>query len=70
MTKKQEYNQFMDVKFQHHELIDINTIVDECNGTADSDGDDYGDYGSKRMSDGSRGSTSSSNVWRQEYWQK
>jgi len=31
MTKKYEYNQLMDVKFKHHELIDIDTVVDECN---------------------------------------
>ncbi len=31
MTKQYEYNQLMDVKFQHQELIDISSIVDECN---------------------------------------
>ncbi len=31
MTNKYEYNQIMDVRFKHQELIDIATIVDECN---------------------------------------
>ena len=31
MTNKYEYNQLMDVRFKHQELIDIATIVDECN---------------------------------------
>jgi mannose-6-phosphate isomerase-like protein (cupin superfamily) len=30
MKKKYEYNQFMDVKFQHQELIDISSIVNDC----------------------------------------
>ncbi len=30
MTKQYQYNQLMDVKFQHQELIDISSIVDEC----------------------------------------
>ena len=31
MKKQYDYNQQMDVKFQHQELIDISSIVDECN---------------------------------------
>lgn len=27
---KQEYKQFMDVKYKHHEVIDVPTIVSEC----------------------------------------
>ena len=30
MKKKYEYNQLMDVKFQHQELIDISNIVNAC----------------------------------------
>ncbi len=30
MKNKYEYNQIMDVKFQHQELIDISIIVDAC----------------------------------------
>ena len=30
MKKEYEYNQIMDVKFQHQELIDISSIVNEC----------------------------------------
>lgn len=30
MTKKYEYNQLMDVKFQHQELIDIASIEEQC----------------------------------------
>jgi mannose-6-phosphate isomerase-like protein (cupin superfamily) len=30
MKKQYEYNQLMDVKFQHQELIDISSIVNEC----------------------------------------
>jgi len=30
MKKQYEYNQLMDVKFEHQELIDISSIVDEC----------------------------------------
>lgn len=31
MEKQYEYNQLMDIKFQHQELIDIASIVDSCN---------------------------------------
>lgn len=30
MKKQYEYNQLMDVKFEHQELIDISNIVNEC----------------------------------------
>ena len=30
MAKEYEYNQQMDIKFNHQELIDITKIVDEC----------------------------------------
>lgn len=31
MTKNYEYNQLMNVKFDHHEVIDIASIEEECN---------------------------------------
>ena len=30
MNKQYDYNQLMDVKFQHQELIDVAGVVDEC----------------------------------------
>ena len=31
MSKKYDYNQRMDIKYKHHEVIDVPKIVEECN---------------------------------------
>ena len=31
MIKKYDYNQQMDIKYDHHELIDVPALVEECN---------------------------------------
>lgn len=30
MDKKHNYNQYMDIKYKHHEVIDVPKIIEEC----------------------------------------